>query len=223
MGYRDETETLKARIRELEARADRLRARVAENDAPLPDTKELVWEVELEGTLDEDGYEEMVSLLRRSLDPNGKIQRIGSTLTWSVEPTQVQPIARFVTVTIESRRGKTRVRMTEKLHQLWNQNLIGFTVGLGWIGAIPLGAAGAALSPLLVPLGIALPFLGMWAIAKRRYEKVSRERRRDLGAVMHELEEIARASTRTRVRVEADDEVEEEEALEPVAAKEREA
>lgn len=220
MGYRDESETLKARIRELEARADRLRERVAENDAPLSKTKELVWEIELDGTLDEGAYEVMVSLLRRELDPNGKLQRIGSTLTYSIEPNQLQPIQRFITVTIESRRGKTRVRLVEKLHQMWNQNLVGFTVGLGWIGAIPLAGAAAALTPFLIPFGIVLPFVAMYAIAKRRFEKLARERRRELGAVMHELEEVARGHARTRVRVESDDqeaadEVEEE--LEPVA------
>lgn len=223
MGYRDESETLKARIRELEARADRLRERVAQNDAPLPKTKELVWEAELDGLLDEEAYEKMVALLRRELDPNGKLQRIGSTLTYSIEPTQVQPIQRFVTVTIESRRGKTRVRLVEKLHQLWNQNIVGFTVGLGWIGAIPLAGAASALSPLLIPFGGLLPFFGMYAFAKRRYAKVARQRRRELGAVMHQLEEVAHRHTRTKVRVEADEEEELEVETVEARAEEQEA
>ena len=183
---------------------------MADNEAPLPKTKELVWETELEGTLDEAGYEAMVALLRRELDLDGKLQRIGGTLTWSIEPTQTQPVARWVTVTIESRRGKTRVRVSERLNQLWNQNIIGFTAGLGWIGAIVGGGAVAAASPLLIPIGALAPFGGMYMWAKRRYERISRERRRQLGAVMHDLEELAREHSRTRVRVE-DEEAEHEE------------
>ena len=65
MGYRDDRETLKARVRALEARADRLRKRVAENDAPLPKDKQLVWEAEFEGTLDEESkVREMLPLVK---------------------------------------------------------------------------------------------------------------------------------------------------------------
>ncbi len=225
MGYRDERETLKARVRELEARAERLRERVAENEAPIPKTKELVWETELAGTIDETGYEEMVALLRRELDPGGKIQRIGSTLTWSIEPTQAQPLTRFITVTVESRRGQTKIRIVEKLRQIYNQNIYGFTLGLGWLGAIPLAGAAAAVSPILVPIGLAFPFVAIYEFARRRYLKIARERRRELSAVVHELEKIAQTHARTMVRVEDDEEdvVEESEVEDESAELEAEA
>jgi hypothetical protein len=239
MVFRDENETLRARVgileRELaEARAEN--ARLRNDDAsgasfgtalaggPL----RLSTERELAGETPPEAHEQMVEELRQRYGRVGQVSTVGRTFAWSVEPT-AQGSGRAIDVTVTSRDGRTVLRGRERLGTLAGALFGGLLGGVGGSVAPVLGVllgryAGGVAAAVGAVGWVVLVFL----VVRAMYAAMAQRRRRALQAAIDELAAIAAASHTRRaeiteagpVRVElpqAQDELSRE-ALEPMPA-----
>lgn len=235
MGYRDETDGLRARVAELEQELGDARARIRQLErGPAPGggigrlllggPSTLVHEIEIDGEVPEPAHEEMVEALRERFGMVGQTTRVGRTLAWT---TLGAPTQRFVEISVSARKGRTLIRARERL-----SNQAGGLFG-GVVGGAGLGGLG-----LIVPVAVALgaravvPFiaavwvLGIYAAVRAGFGGLARRRDAELRAAVDTLNAIASehvAQSRARVRVEpAEDRSDEQAELEEAEQAERE-
>lgn len=220
MGYRDEDEALRARVAHLEAELGEAHAELERLRGASPDAfgepstllggpTELGFEREIDRELDEETLEEIVGILRHELGDVGRLDRLGGTLTWvtSRDPNQG---GRRVEVTIERRRGRTRVVVRERLGQLAGGlfgSIVGGVGGGGLGGVIPAAIFGG-VAPVLIPV-LALGWVGgTWAAVRLGYGALTRRRAREHARIARRLDTVigARSSARVRVEAQASDE-----------------
>lgn len=208
MPYREETERLRARVRELEAKLDAANRRVAQLSAHGPRPHELiaggplmvVHEVTLEGELPEAAREELTQALRRRFGVLGRSSSDQGQLTWS---TDVAGLPSRLEVSVANQDGKTIIRGSESTGNILG--LIVVTSGLvvlgGWRSYQALG-----VSPYVVLAGLAVTLFG----ARLFYSFFVGRREQAVSRAIRELADIARAAiaaspVRERVRVEPEE------------------
>ena len=191
MGYRDQTEALKARIVELESEVAKLREQLNSN-AVKSEEQKLVAEIELDGEVGEETLADLVSTLRKRFSVLGQVQQIGGSLAWSTVANPQVPTARNIAVTVESRKGRTHIRVQEDLVQL-RATYYGIAGGLG----IPVGVAGIGMAIALKSVIAWLPLIGgamaVWYAARRRYRQQKQAREAEMHALAEELRELVSA------------------------------
>lgn len=228
MGYRDEDEALRARVAHLETELEATQAELARlrggesasfgaPNAWLGGPTRLGFEREIPFELDEEGFEELVSILRAELGELGRLDRVGGTLTWATSYSRNQG-GRRVEVSMERRRGKTRVVVREHLGQLAGGLFGGIVGGLGGggLGAlIPLTIAGGIAAPW-VPL-LAVGWVGVtWSGVRLGYGALARRRAGDHARIARRIDEVLAARAPSpKARVAVDDEAEEHHLDEP--------
>lgn len=202
MTYRDQNDALRARVGSLEreladARGELADARGAETPEGAPSNVFLGGPTQLEferafpGELDEECIGELISIVRSELGQIGRLDRLGGSTAWS--SVLGGGGNTLVEVLIETRRGKTHLKVREGLG-----NLAG-----GLFGGVVGGAGGGGLG-MIVPLamlvgvpGAAVPFLAVgWIGAvyggvRIAFGRLSRRRERRLGRLVLRLEAAA--------------------------------
>ena len=151
----------------------------------------LVREAVVPGELPDEGFEGVVGVIQGASHEHGQPSLLGRTLTWQAEtPTKTRSIQLVVSV----RKGETRVRIEERLHQMVG---VVFGSSMGGVGAgVGLGV-GIPLSQVLgsVLLGVAFPVgtLAVTYIAGRWiYRAVVDGRRKAVDALMDAVVEEVR-------------------------------
>jgi hypothetical protein len=220
--YRDETETLRARVAELEQEVASLRdATSREGERPWSGSVarvfgapfSLVEEHVLEAPLDDALLEEILEVLRARLGAVGIVTRTTSkgAVTWQCGPPALQ---RIVEVTLKPDGARTKLRIVERIGQLAGGLFGGIVGGVG--GGVGLGFGVPLMIELhsarLLPFTIPATVLAVWMAVRTGFAGAARRRQRQLGAVAAEIARIAqdRAVPRTRVASESEGERESE-------------
>ena len=230
MGYRDETDGLRARVSELEQELSEARGRIRELEGGASAGKgidrlllgapsRLAHEIELDGELPHAAHEEIVEALRERFAVLGQTTTVGRALAWT---TLGAPSQRFVEVSVSVRKGRTLIRASERLGNLAG-GLFGGIVGgaggggLGLIVPAAMALGGSALAPWVAVVWVP----AIYAAVRVGFARLARRRDAQLRAAVDELSAIARehvSQSRARVRVErsadASDELGELEAAE---------
>ncbi|MCA9613131.1 MAG: hypothetical protein H6723_10865 [Sandaracinus sp.] len=233
MGYRDEEGALRARVAHLEGELDEAHAEIerlrgaspdafGEPNALLGGPTELGFEREVDRELDDETLEELVGILRHELGDVGRLDRLGGTLTWvtSRDPNQG---GRRVEVTIERRRGRTRVAVRERLGQVAGGLFGGIVggVGGGGLGGVIPAAIFGGVAPVLIPV-LALGWVGgTWAAVRLGYRALTRRRAREHARIARRFDTVIGTRANVRARVEEDESVGEPVEVEAAAATRR--
>ncbi len=232
MGYRDDEEALRARVAHLkgelaEANAEIARLRGApsveafgRSNAWLGGPTQLGFERELDHELSEEDLEELVSILRVELGELGRTDRVGGTLTWATNHHPNQG-GRRVEVTIERRRGRTRLVVRERLGQVAGGLFGGIVGGLGGGGlggVVPLAIVGGVAAPI-IPL-LAVGWIGLtWGGVRVAYGALTRRRAEEHARLARRVDALfAESRPGVRARVDASAEEEEREELDAAGA-----
>jgi len=167
--------------------------------AEATDGKRVLLEDEVEGELPLERHEDVVDAIQVIMGDAGRAQVVGKTLTWMPAQTMSNPQRQLV-VTVRSRDGRTRIRIDEKLNQMFWGIWIGFGCGLGLSGAglaVPIGLAtrsgamGAAVAISAVVVSLVLAHVVYSFVAGRRRRELQRLRSRVVGVVRDEAKRIA--------------------------------
>lgn len=200
MAFRGENDALRARVEQLErdlADARRRHGSAAPSEGgaaeallggPLAISRSL----DLEGELDEDGFELAVERLRTAYLSVGEVSRVGRTFTWSLAPGR--NATRSVDVTIVARNGRTRIRIVEKLGQLAGGLFGGIVGGVGGGGiALPILPAMLGDMPWLTLVTVPAWIGGVWVAVRAAFGATARSRARTMDTLVADLEEDLRA------------------------------
>ncbi len=210
VAYRDELEAAHARSRALEQELEQARSRIDELEgrrstalAKRGSTElaradagssysswaagptKLRFETEIDGEVPESAYQELVEVMRRSVGAIGNASTLGKSLSWSATP-QHGAADRMLLVTIDSRRGKTAIRVEEQLTILLGRIYGGVLGGVGGGGIMVPILAGLAYPPM-IPLTLAVWLGGVFGICRKAYAKRARAREEGLGELFDEL------------------------------------
>lgn len=138
---------------------------------------------ELDGELSEEHHEALLAAVQRNVDAPGTLNVAGRTFSWHAAPQ-----GRSLVVQVAPSRGKTVVRIEERLGSLIGGIYGGVGGGVGG-SLVPLaGFAGAALlGPAGVVLGLLLSSLGTYAGTRAIFGSVARRRKKVLEALGADL------------------------------------
>jgi hypothetical protein len=235
LGYRDEAEQLRARVRvleqELHAAETKINGLERAKPAHVSGVARLLGagtrsgaERQVDGTFDEPMAEEVVDRLRARFASLGQVSRLGNTLTFSTGPPATQRVVEFSVV---SRGGRTTIRASENLANLAGGMFGGIVGGVGGGGLgliLPLTARlfGAGVLPVLAVGWI----LGVFLVVRSYFGRMAATRDRELDAAVGEIAEIIRRGSLSKARIDLasgsdgalDEEREAAEALESEAA-----
>jgi hypothetical protein len=215
--YRDETETLRARVAELERELTTLR----EAAAPRPLDRAwsglearilgaptaLVEERVLEAPLDDTLLEEILDVLRARLGTVGTVARTTSkgSVIWQCGPPAKQ---RIVEVTLKPDGARTHLRIVERIGQLAGGLFGGIVGGLG--GGVGLGLEVPLLieahRPWLLAITVPSTVLAVWLAVRAAFVLAARRRQVDLAALAVEITGVASGRSAPKTRVESEDE-----------------
>lgn len=148
---------------------------------------DVMFEDEVEGTVDDASLTAMIEVLRRNLADPGKLEHEGASRIWSTTTT-----SRRVFLTVVEHEGRTTIRLEERMPMDARTTvgtatfLSGFTA---FLGVIPLKAlvAKAILMLSLGPLALAgatVGWLGGRALWKRRSQHREAQLRAAFGEIM---------------------------------------
>ncbi|MFK7999731.1 MAG: hypothetical protein AB8H86_09045 [Polyangiales bacterium] len=194
MGYRDESDALRAKLAAKEAELAEANAKLAAFQGEAPTEKanaflgaptKLVVERTFARPMSEELLEGIVRILRERSDNLGRMERLGDTVSWTSTPqggSAHQPLE----VTIERRGDETFVRIRERLGQYAGGiygGLVGGLGGGGMPGVIGLSLA-LSLSPIAIPM-IAFAWVGAVYLGARGIYKsvVTRHAKRNAGTM----------------------------------------
>ncbi len=206
--YRDDAETLRARVDELERELAALRAG---GPAPVLDRSSLAarvfgapmalsTECVIDAPLDDARLEEILETLRERLAMVGTVTRTTAqgAVVWQSGPPAVQ---RIIEVVVRPDGDRTRVRIVERLAQLVGGLFGGVVGGVG--GGIGMGLGVPLMIALhaawLLPVTIPLTVLGAWLAVRAGFAALARGRRRELEALTSELARLGEVVPKTRV------------------------
>ncbi len=205
MGYRDEAEQLRARVRSLEGELEgaeaRIRALQTTQAKPagfwpfvLGGATRHRIEAQVAGDVDDPLAEDIVQLLRARFASLGQVSRIGNTLTFSTGPPSTQRVVEF---SVASRSGKTSIVASETLGNLAG-GLFGGVVGgvggggLGFIIPLSVRFVGTALLPVV---GIAW-ILIVFGIVRAYFGALSQKRSQELQAAVDAITQVVSEAPR---------------------------
>ena len=144
-------------------------------------------ETEVEGEISPAEYEVIVDRIRETLGDEGSISTLGRTLVWSSRV--VSRKGRNVSVTIAPRRGRTRIRIDERLGQLAGGlygGIVGGTSSLAvWAATAAFHTTHLWLPTIAAALAVELT---TFSIARTAIGMVKGKRRLQLENLRHQLE-----------------------------------
>jgi hypothetical protein len=245
MAYRDETERLRARVEELEEELATAHERIAELEEEPEATErkrsfgeelaggplKIIEERTLDGELPIDAQEDIVEALRKRFNTLGQASSVGRTLTWMGASAQNQ---RQLEVSVSARKGRTTIRVMERLGNLAGGLFGGIVGGLGggglglWVPLLMVLKSSAWL-PFLILSWITIVYL----IVRYAFARVAAKRQAEVATAATEIARLAREGIdrqakrkrkrkRVRVKDQARDEEREGEAEEAEEAEEDE-
>jgi hypothetical protein len=210
VAYRDELEAAQARADALERELEEARTRIEKLEGRRStalarrgetglarsgaDSSYSAWaagptklrfETEIDGEVPERAYQELVEVMRRSVGAIGNASTLGKSLSWSATP-QHGSADRMVLVTVDSRRGRTVIRVEEQLSILLGRIYGGVLGGVGGGGIMLPILAGLAYPPM-IPITLAAWLGGVFGICRKAYAKRARARQQQLGDLFDEL------------------------------------
>ena len=197
MGYRDDNEALRQRLTQVEKELAEAKAQLTPHRALGPPSNpflggplRLVFQEETQGELDDRGMERLVSHVRRELGESGRVDHLGRSLAWS---TSHRSQTRSVEMICEIEDGRTIIRLQESF-----ASLAGGLFG-GVVGGVGGGGLGLVLplmlifgSPLMVPLAALGWIVGVYALVRRGYRRLTVRRAKQLGGLMNRLLDTAK-------------------------------
>lgn len=208
VGYRDESDALRAKLAAKEAELAEANAKIAafqgegsteKSNVFLGAPTKLIVERTFGTPLNEELLEKIVRVLRERSDNLGRMERLGDTVSWTSTP-QGSSAHQPLEVMIERRGDKTHVRIRERLGQYAGGIFGGLVGGLGG-GGVP-GAIGLSfalgLTPVAIPM-VAFAWVGAVYLGARGIYKsvVSRHAKRNAGT-MAALAELMDSAPRVR-------------------------
>jgi hypothetical protein len=225
VSYRDDREALRAEKASLEAELSEAREeiqRLRVGAAPPTGVPTNAWlggparvqiDREVEVDADETVLEEVVAYLRSHFGTAGRIERLGSTLSWT-SFTDARS-GRNLTVHFTRRGSGTRVRIEESLRGVAGGLFGGIVGGVGGSGFANLAVWSVISANVLLAIG-AVGWLSLvYFIVRAAYASWSQRRVDDLGRLADQIEErvkdagAGRKAPRKKARV-ADETSEEE-------------
>ena len=218
MGYRDEAEQLRARVRSLEGQLEDAETRIRQLQTSqakpggfwrfvLGGATRHRAEARVAGEVDDALAEDIVQLLRARFASLGQVSRIGNTLTFSTGPPSTQRVVEF---SVASRSGETKIAASEPLGNLAG-GLFGGIVGgvggggLGLVLPMVVRFVGTAMLPLIAVAWVLL----VYAVVRSYFGALSQKRGKELQAAADAIAQViseaprAGGATTTHARVEA--------------------
>jgi hypothetical protein len=197
VSYRDDRDALIAQNEQLQADLDaareeiaRLRGGGSRSSGWLGGPTRIEVERHLEGELSESAIEELVGNLRSRFGVQGRIERLGSTISWSTDIPRGAG-GRNVVVHFTKRAGGTRIRIEERLGTLAGALFGGIVGGVGGSGFVNLLVWGIILANVWLLLGSVAWVALVFGIVRAAFGAVSQRRARELENFSAELEEAA--------------------------------
>ena len=182
MGYRNESEALRAKLALKEAELAEANAKLEALQGPGAEQKSnaflgaptrLLHQQLFEGALTEERLEKIVRVLRQRSDNLGRMERLGDTVSWTSTPAgnaAHQPLE----VILERRGESTHVSIRERLGQYAGGIFGGLLGGLGG-GAMPGVVAltfALGLSPIAIPMVAVAWFGAVYLGARGIYKSI---------------------------------------------------
>ena len=147
--------------------------------------------------IDDRAVEDLVAAVQAEIGTRGTVQVLGGTTTWLVAPRKGD--GRAITVDVRRRDGQTLVRIEEQTGILLYE-LVAVGLGLFFVAALAVAAAGAALTA--VAFCLLLPFVFMAAVAW--FRKKADQRTQQLRRLATKLRSLCEQSRRPEVRIGAE-------------------
>jgi hypothetical protein len=198
VAYREEAEALRARVEQLESDLEAARATIRRLEGAAPTPAEpagigariaggpmsLELERTFDGELPESVNEDILEILRTRFGVLGNVATVGRTFSWSTYGSS----PRWVEVSVARRRGKTEVRMVERLFALTGGLFggVGGGLGGGGIGLIVPLLIVLRLGAWIAPLAILWVIMAM-VIARALFARGVARRRRELARASEEI------------------------------------
>ena len=211
VSYRDDRDALIAQNEQLQAELVAARAEIARlrGDGSrasgwLGGPTRIEIERQLEGELSESAIEEFVGMLRSRFGVTGRIERLGSTISWSTDIPRGTG-GRNLTAHFTRRADGTLIRIEERLGTLAGGLFGGIVGGLGGAGFVNLLVWGIILANVWLLLGSVSWVALVFGIVRAAFGGLSKRRARELERLGAELEQAASdaiaASKRPNVRI----------------------
>ncbi len=199
VGYRDEAEQLRARVRSLEGQLEDAEAQIRQLQItqakpggfwPLVLGGAIHHRVEarVAGEVDDLLAEDIVQLLRARFASLGQVSRIGSTLTFSTGPPSTQRVVEF---SVTSRFGETKIVASEPLGNLAG-GLFGGVVGgvggggLGFVLPFAVRFVGTGMLPAVAVAWVLL----VYAVVRSYFAALSQKRGKQLQAAVDAIAQV---------------------------------
>jgi hypothetical protein len=149
----------------------------------------ILYEIEVVGEVPESEMYILVDTIRRRIGEAGHAGTIGRSISWSSASKN-----RNLQITIVSRRGKTSIRIDERLTPLAGGLFGGIMGGVGGgSSGLAFGIGAGALHSFAIAFGIwGVTIAGSYALARTIYGAQVRKRLRALGDLAEELAAQAR-------------------------------
>jgi eukaryotic-like serine/threonine-protein kinase len=152
----------------------------------------IAYEVVVDGEMSEQDFDQLAETVRRTLSDVGVVGTMGRSFTWSATDPK-----RRVHVTVQTRGGRTTIRVAETLRQLMGSvfggGVGGFGGGFGGsLFGILMGATGGA-AELALPAAAAIVGTA-YAGSRSVYKRIVRSRQAELRDLIALLAEDARTS-----------------------------
>jgi serine/threonine-protein kinase len=152
----------------------------------------IAYEVVVDGEMSEQDFDQLAETVRRTLSDVGVVGTMGRSFTWSATDPK-----RRVHVTVQTRGGRTTIRVAETLRQLMGSvfggGVGGFGGGFGGsLFGILMGATGGA-AELALPAAAAIVATA-YGGSRSVYKRIVRSRQTELRDLIALLAEDARAS-----------------------------
>jgi serine/threonine protein kinase len=158
----------------------------------------ITWERVVDGEVTEAVYDDIIDEIQATLSTEGQVDTLGRSLTWRT----VKPVLgkrRAVQVRVTSRGGQTRIHILERLGELaWTTFSTVWGLGAGGI-AVVLSLGGPELGWAAAGLLAAGWTGGMYALSRKIFRYISRQKRTDLEELSDRIAEIATESIRDRL------------------------
>lgn len=202
--YRDETEALRVRLKDLEVELADARATIERlQRAPAPNGlgqwllgAPTVVDVEhvLDGEVPADAYEELLETINRRIGSEGHVAIVGRRFSYAIDEPQR---GRYFDLTVQPQRGKTSIRLRVRLGRIAGGLFGGIVGGFGGSAlavAVTLAIA-SQLGPLSALASVAFTAF-LWMTVRFAYQKLVAVRRRNMQGLAADVVRVCNAHLR---------------------------